>query len=456
MADPSDEFERAKAFFLEGLGEAQLENWALAEAAFRQSLNIMPERESAVSNLLASLVMQEKFQDAWEISGLAIRLGQANPVTNINVGILHHKARNLDQALALFDKAISLDAHNAEAHLNRGKVLLDLNEVSLATHAFDHALQSKPGFKDAEFCKSLALLVAGDFENGWRLYESRWSTNELKQKLKFSQSLWLGKESLKGKTILLHWEQGFGDTIQFSRFSNEVKTLGGNVILKVQTALFELSKSLEGVDVLVADGSPLPPFDYHCPLMSLPLALGTTLKTVPRVTPYLQADQTKVADWSNRLGPQHNMRIGIVWSGNPSHPNDHDRSIPLGQFLAAIPEDCEIIVLQKDIREKDASILETKGNLRHFADALKDFSDTAALCTLVDEVVTVDTSVAHLAGALGVPVNVLLPRKPDFRWLLGRNDSLWYPTMSLHRQESSGLWTKAFKEIKSKLMANQL
>lgn len=455
MTELSDEFEKAKTYFLEGLGEAKLENWELAEVAFRKSLEIIPERESTISNLLASLIMQEKFLEAWEISGVAIKLGQDNPVTHTNVGILHHKARNLEQALLFFDKAISLNPHNAEAHLNRGKVFLDLNKVSLAKSAFDKALRSKPDLREAKFCQSLALLATGDFENGWPLYENRWHTKELNQKLKFMQPLWLGKENLTGKTILLHWEQGFGDTIQFSRFCREIKKLGGKVVLKVQHPLFELLKSIEGVDILVTDGLSLPAFDYHCPLMSLPLALGTTLKSIPCDIPYLKANDTKIAKWSSRLGRKRKLRIGIVWSGNASHANDHDRSIPLKQFLTAIPHDCELIGLQKEIREEDTRILKSTNNLTFFGDELDDFSDTAALCALVDAVVTVDTSVAHLAGALGIDVNVLIPRKPDFRWLLEGSDSVWYPTMNLHRQEPDGCWAKAFSEIKSTLMSKQ-
>ena len=453
MSKPSDSFEKAKNLFLEGLAKANIENWELAEAAFRKSLEIIPERESTISNLLAALIMQEKFQDAWEISQAAISLGQNNPVTNVNLGILHHKSRNLEQALLFFDKAISLDPHNAEAHLNRGKVFLDLNKVSLAKSEFDKALQSKPDLKEAKFCKSLAFLVTGDFENGWLLYESRWRTKELMRRLEFEQPLWLGREDLKGKTVLLHWEQGFGDTIQFSRFAREIKDLGGKVLLKVQHQLFELLKSLEGVDVLLADGSPLPAFDYHCPLMSLPLALGIKPNTIPCDVPYLSAEPRKTAKWSKRIGPKRKIRIGIVWSGNAIHANDHNRSIPLKRFLTAMPPNCDLLSLQKEIREEDTSILNSTSNLQFFGDELEDFSDTAALCALVDEVVTVDTSVAHLAGALGINVNVLIPRKPDFRWLLHGGDSAWYPTMRLYRQELDGCWAKAFGEINSKLMS---
>ena len=455
MTKPSDNFEKAKTYFLDGLAKANLENWEPAEIAFRKSLEIMPERESTISNLLAALIVQEKFQEAWELSRVAISLGQNNPVTNVNVGILHHKARDLEQALLFFDKAISLDPHNAEAHLNRGKVFLDLNKVSLAKGAFDKALQSKPDFKEAKFCKSLALLVTGDFENGWPLYESRWRTKELMQKLKFEQPLWLGKEDLSGKTILLHWEQGFGDTIQFVRFSHEVKKLGGKIVLKVQKQLVELLKSLEGFDVLIADGLPLPAFDFHCPLMSLPLALGITPKTIPSDVPYLKADQTKIAKWSDKLGPKRKLRIGIVWSGNAIHADDHNRSIPLKQFLTAMPNDCDLLGLQKDLREEDTPILNSTSNLLFFGDELGDFSDTAALCTLVDAVVTVDTSVAHLAGALGINVNVLIPRKPDFRWLLEGSDSAWYPTMRLYRQGQDGCWAKAISTINTNLMSDQ-
>lgn len=451
MSEPTDEFASAKALFLEGLAEAQNKRWEVAEIAFRGSLKLLPGRETTISNLLAALIMQEKYQEAWEIAEDAAVLGGQNSVTNTNLGILYHKAREFEKALSFLDRAIDLDAGNAEAHLNRGKVLIDLNRVRMAIGSFDQALEVRPDFAEAEFCKSLALLVSGDFEKGWQLYESRWFVTN--PKLAFSQPLWLGREELAGKTILLHWEQGFGDTIQFSRFAKEVKKLGCNVVLKVQPALVDLLKSLEGVDELITTGSSVPAFDYYCPLMSLPLALAMEPDSLPNVSPYLCAKPEKITKWSRRLGPKSRLRVGIVWSGSTTHAGDYYRSIALHEFLMGMPDQCDLISLQKDVRKTDASALTTTGNIVHFGDELKDFSDTAALCTLVDEVVTVDTSVAHLAGALGCNVNLLVPFKPDFRWLLDRNDSPWYPTMTLSRQDENRCWANALYGIKSKLAA---
>ena len=256
-------------------------------------------------------------------------------------------------------------------------------------------------------------------------------------KRNFTQPQWFGHENIAGKTILLPAEQGFGDTIQFCRYVPLVAARGARVILEVQEPLSELMTSLTGASQIVSKGDPLPDFDIHCPLLSLPLAFGTRLETIPSAVPYLRASSQAVMNWDTRLGPKRRPRMALPGLVEPTHPNDHNRSIGLGALLPLLDIDATFVSLQKDVRTEDATVLKERSDLLHFGDALKDFSDTAALISNLDLVISVDTSVAHLAGALAKPVWVLLPFIPDWRWLLDRADSPWYPTARLFRQDPS-------------------
>jgi hypothetical protein len=256
---------------------------------------------------------------------------------------------------------------------------------------------------------------------------------------------------LAGKTILLYGEQGFGDTLQFCRYAKSVADLGARVILEVQKPLMPLLADLDGPSQLIATGSALPPLDYHCPLMSLPLAFNTCLDTIPASVPYLLADPIKVARWRERLGETKAPRIGLVWSGSATNLNDHNRSIRLADWVPYLPARCQFVSLQKDVREADAATLESTPTVLNFADELNDFSDTAALCECMDLVISVCTSVAHLSGALGKDTWVMLGFAADWRWLLDRADSPWYPSMKLYRPRNRGDWQGVFGQVESDL-----
>ena len=316
-------------------------------------------------------------------------------------------------------------------------------------------LALKPGYAEACWNKSLALLVTGDFKPGWELYEWRWKAETLTTVYErlFSQPLWLGKDPLAGKTILLHSEQGMGDTIQFCRYARLVAGLGARVILEIDASLVGLFQNLEGADLVIARGTPLPPFDCHCPLMSLPLAFRTDLETIPAAVPYLEVGKDRLAKWGARLGEKRAPRVGLVWSGRVLHKNDHNRSLGLAELISHLPAGCQYLSLQKEIRDMDRPVLASHGGILHFEDELVDFGDTAALCELMDVVVSVDTSVAHLAGALGRPVWILLPYMPDWRWLLDRADSPWYPSARLYRQERTGEWSGVLERVQADLLA---
>jgi hypothetical protein len=368
-----------------------------------------------------------------------------------NRGNVLKKLGRLYEALESFDKALTIKPDYAEAYSNRGLALQEFKRLEEAVASYDKAIVIKPDFSEAHWNKSVTLLLIGDFEQGLKLYEWRWKNEALAlPKRNFPQPLWLGVENIAGKTILLHAEQGLGDTIQFCRYAKMVKDLGARVVLEVPPALSGLLNGLHGVDTLVQTGQALPDFDYHCPLMSLPLAFKTELLTIPSPSPYLCADGSKLEQWSAKLGERKKPRVGLVWSGSTIHKNDHNRSLKLEELLAYLPKDYEYVSLQKEVRQVDAELLAGSDlgvSIRHYGQELKDFSDTAALCALMDIVISVDTSVAHLAGAIGMPTWVLLPYVPDWRWLLDRDDSPWYPSVKLFRQSEDGRWDSVLQRV---------
>jgi hypothetical protein len=356
--------------------------------------------------------------------------------------------------LADYDRALALRPDYAEAHTNRGVTMHVLERFDEALQCYERALAARPDFAEAHYNEGLSRLLTGDFNRGWAKHD-RW--REIAQfkhaERNFGQPRWTGSQAIAGKTILLHAEQGFGDTIQFCRYAPRVAALGAHVILEVQEALRDLiQRSLDGVVQMASKGDAMPPFDMHCPFLSLPLAFGTRLATIPRETPYLRASSQAAANWSARLPPGRRPRIGLAWSGRPEHNNDQNRSIDLASFLSPLQGiDATLVSLQREVRAADAVVLQQRSDLIHFGEELKDFSDTAALVANMDLVVAVDTSVAHLAGALAKPVWLLLPFIPDWRWLLGRDDSPWYPTMRLFRQDNSRQWDSAFHRLRAAL-----
>ena len=331
--------------------------------------------------------------------------------------------------------------------------LHDMLRFEAALECYDRVRALQPDFVDAHYNKSLCRLLTGDLVRGFATHEWRWETAQHRSfKRDFKQPLWTGGEDIAGKTVLLHAEQGFGDTIQFCRYAPLVAARGARVVLEVQEPLFALMTGLQGVAELRARGEVLPDFDLHCPLLSLPRAFATRLETVPATVPYLRAAPEKTAHWGERLGVKARPRIGLAWSGRPTHKNDHNRSIELAVFLQIFAGiEADLVSLQREMRDADAELLRTRGGVVHFGADLKDFADTAALIVNLDLVVAVDTSVVHLAGALGKPVWVLLPFIPDWRWLLDRPDSPWYPTARLFRQDDSRQWDGVIARVNAAL-----
>lgn len=371
-----------------------------------------------------------------------------------NRGAVQQALGQTDDALADYDQAIALDPQDALAHYNRALVLQAGSRWDEVVPSYDRAIAINPGYADAQYNRALALLFQGDFASGWRAYEWRWKSAQrlgIGTPRNFPQPLWLGEGSLEGKRLLLHAEAGLGDTLQFCRYAPVCAVRGAIVILEVQPPLRELLANLEGVAEVIATGEPLPPFDWHCPLMSLPLAFRTTLATIPSSAKYLQVDPVRLAAWRATLGPRHRPRVGLVWSGNPDNPIDARRSIPLADWLAHLPRDFEYFSLQKQLRDTDRDVLTECSFIVSFDEVLMDFSNTAALCECLDVIVTVDTSIAHLCGALGLRTWVLLPHAPDWRWLRDHEDTPWYSSLKLYRQRTAGDWDDVLGRVAADL-----
>jgi hypothetical protein len=371
-----------------------------------------------------------------------------------NRGVVLQSLGRQEAALLSYDRAIALDPADVMAQYNRALLMQDCSRWNEALASYDRAIELNPLFADAHYNRSMLHLFLGNFERGWRGYEWRWANARrlgIGEARAFSAPRWRGEEPIAGKRILLHSEAGLGDTLQFCRYANSCVRLGATVILEVPDVLSRLLGTLEGVSQVIGTGSPLPPFDYHSPLLSLPLAFKTTVDTIPASAGYLQANEKKVAHWRERLGERRGPRIGLVWSGNPNNPIDARRSIRLADWLAQLPTGYEYFRLQTQVRETDRTTLDSNPQVVSFDDDQLDFDNTAALCMCMDVVITVDTSLAHLSGALGHRTWVLLPQTPDFRWMRDREDSPWYPSVKLYRQSVAGDWSSVFDRVAADL-----
>lgn len=354
------------------------------------------------------------------------------------------------EAVAACDATLALDPRSAEAHNNRAVALRGLGRLNDAAADVDAALALRPDFADAQVNRSYHELVRGRFETGLPPFEYRpTGTRGALQRRDLPAALWLGAEPLEGRSILLHAEQGLGDTLQFARYAPLVAALGAHVVLEVQRPLHRLLAATAGVEVVIAAGDPVPRTDYRCPLLSLPLAFETRIDSIPLPETYVVAPPIEER---LRLPPATRRRIGLVWSGNPGHQNDRNRSIPFSELAPLLRDvDAEFHLLQTEIRARDRAALAAFPTLVDHAARIGDFADTAALVAQMDLVVSADTSVLHLAGAMSRPVWGLIPFMPDWRWLLRRSDSPWYPTMRLFRQPAHGDWASVVARVTAAL-----
>lgn len=446
--------EHSDALHLLGLVAAQTNNMQRAKELIGKAISIKPNNAALHLNYGNVLKELKQFNTALTSYLYAIKLKPDYADAYSNCGNVLKDIGQLDAALASYNKAIELNPDCALFYSNRGVAFQQLKQFDAALASYDKAIMLQADYAEALYNKSLLLLLKGDFDKGWGLYEWRWksSVNEILDRRSFPQEIWLGNKPLVGKSILLYCDQGMGDTLQFCRYAKLVAGLGARVILEVQKPLAELLANVEGVAQIVIRGESLPYFDYQCPLSSLPLAFKTNLQSIPSPTKYLNSDSSKVAQWQARLGVKTKPRVGLVWSGNIDHQNDHNRSLPLSYLLKYLPSNFQYISLQKEVRENDRQTLQSNSDILNFADSLHDFSDTAVLCELMDVVISVDTSVAHLSAALGNPTWILLPFIPDWRWLLDRADSPWYASAKLYRQEELNDWNGALRQVNADLI----
>lgn len=448
--------EPGHATTLSNLGCALLAQGRTGEAVqrLRQAIFIRPRHAQAWSNLAGALLRLDLLAQAEASCREALRLACDHASAWNNLGSVHKARGDSAQAEACYRTALRHAPDLAEAHSNLGIVLYERGAFDHAHACYRQALRCNHALGGARFNLALLLLLHGQFDAGWPLYEARWDTFPLcVQKRVFVQPRWRGDQALAGKTILLHAEQGLGDTIQFVRYASAVKALGATVILQAAPNLLPLLHGADGIDACIPDCSsectpddlPPPHVDYHCPLLSLPLALRNGASPTVPCAPYLCADQIKAARFERRLGPRLAPRVGLVWQGSRLHRNDQLRSLPLALLLALLPSGFTYVALQKEVDADDACTLASYPHVHNYADDLLDFSDTAALVDRMDLVISVDTSVGHLAGALGVRTWIMLSRIPDWRWMLDRDDTPWYPDVTLFRQQDNGGWEEVIR-----------
>jgi tetratricopeptide (TPR) repeat protein len=446
--------ERADAHYNLGRALQVLDRAADALRCYQRALALKPgyaEAHNNLGNVLLALNRPVEAVARFE-SALALRPDYAD--AHSNLGIAYHALDRYEEALASYARALALRGDHADAHNNLGLALRDMNRHAEAIACFERAQAVKPDMVDAQVNESLARLALGDFEAGWKKYQWRRLTTGFHRR-KSPRPLWLGDWDLAGQIILLHGEQGLGDTLQFARYVPLVAQLGAQIILAVQRPLAPLLTGLAGVAIVRAQGDAVPPYDCYCPLPSLPLAFGTTVDTIPAEIPYIGVP----ADRAEKLRPVMEAigrpRIGLMWAGNLAHPN-HRRWIALRHLLPLTQmRDLHFVALQRELPEGDAPLLESAQVSTFLGERQADLADTAALIAGLDLVITVDTAIAHLAGALGKPVWVLLPFSADWRWLRHRDDSPWYPTARLFRQPALGDWAGAVAQVRNALAAER-
>lgn len=435
-----------------GIGLHKLNRLTEALANFDRALALKPDL--AAAHFRRGSVLQELgiHVEALKSTDAALAAMPRHLDAHLSRGGILMSLNRFDEALASFEHAIALHPDCVNAHIFRGEVLKDLKRYDAALASYDRAIAVQPDNADAHWSKSNLLLLMGDYAQGWQLHEWRWKSPYFSQNQRdFQQPPWLGESSPAGKTLLIHAEGGLGDVIQKCRYLPAVHALGANVILEAPATLVPLMSSLGGDFKVVTRGDPLPAFDLHSPTMSLPLALNTNLASIPADIPYLRADAEKMKDWQRRLGNKTRPRVGLAWTGMVRRDIDPNparkRSIPLPLLAPLLALPIEFHSLQKHLRPDELSALAGTPEIRSHSEALGDFSDTAALIEALDLVITIDTSVAHVAGAMGHAVWIMLPYAPDYRWGTTGTATPWYPGARLFRQSARGDWSTVIAEI---------
>ncbi|MFH2091016.1 MAG: tetratricopeptide repeat-containing glycosyltransferase family protein [Pseudomonadota bacterium] len=429
----------------------------IARELITKAIHLTPDNPACYLNLGNVCQQENDLAQAIKWYEKSKHLNPANPKIYSNIGVALSKLGKLEESVIHLKEALRLDPDFAEAHNNLSETYKLMGQYDNALKSSKKAIALNPNFVAARWNQSILLLLQGDLKTGFKEYEWRWQRPKSPIRLFDTGVAWQG-QPLEGKTIFVYEEQGLGDTLQFIRYLPFVQKIGGRVIFEVVPQLLRLVQSFKGFDRLYVgipniDTRSVDRFDYHVPLLSLPGILNTTLDCVPKNIPYLYADPCLSKIWQSRMGNNLSAcKIGIVWAGHPEHANDMNRSVLLSRFkqLLDIP-DVGLYSLQKEKFDQWTDISPEKIFLRDFGDEITDFSDTAAIMDNLDLVISIDTSVVHLAGAMGKKVWALLPFSPDWRWMTDRDDSPWYPSMRLFRQPKPGDWESVFRAVKKKL-----
>jgi Flp pilus assembly protein TadD len=429
----------AKPAYLTTLGTALLNLGRRDDAVrvFDTAVQLKPDDAGLWSNLANALIEAGHVSDSLLCLARAHQLDPQNPKIRNDLGHGFMLLGRHDEALPWFDRALEIRPDSVETLNNKAFSLARLHRFDEAFAVYARSKAVVPDNAATEFNVALLQMLTGSFSAGWLGREARFRLPSPAPYPDFRQPRWFGDQDIEGKTILLYADEGLGDSIQFVRYVPMVAARGARVVVAVEEALRALLAPLPDVAECVAKSAVLPAFDLHCPISSLPLVFNTALETIPAPSSYLPSPaDDRVRRWEDRLGPHETLRIGLVWSGNPRHINDRERSIRLGEMLPILEVGATFVSLQKDPRPDDKVTLAAT-RIIDWTIELENFAETAALVSCLDLVISVDTSVAHLAAALGRPTWILLPYTPDYRWLLGRDDSPWYPTVHLFRQSES-------------------
>jgi len=469
-----------------GVSLAELERWNEARHAYLEYQTIRPESPTGWTNIGITFTKERRFPEAIETLQKAAALKPGDKLILRHLGIAYWSDKRWDEAIAsarlllsyfpddaeglnnlvvaltakrmpveaeaVLSHLLALQPLDAGVHVNRGNLQLSTGCVDEALASFQTARRLAPSLHIARQYEGMVQLLKGELQAGWENHEVGLDSRALNERIRFDRPLLEPGESLDGRVVLVHAEQGLGDTIQFARYLPLLAAKGAVVYLEVQPTLKPLMGDLPGVEAVFARGERLPEFGCHCPMLRLPYCLGKESDVIPPVGRSVCIPTERVSKWSSRLGVAAMPRIGVVWSGNPKHGNDHNRSIPFSEFtsLFDVPG-VQFFNLQKEVSAGDATVLGARTNVIDLSKELCDFADTAGAVEQLDLVITVDTSVAHLAGSLGKPIWILLPFAPDWRWLLDRTDSPWYPTATLFRQSAVADWEGPLKVLSERL-----
>lgn len=431
-----------------------LERFDEALASYDQSISLAPVRASLHNNRGAVLLKLKRFEEAVESFDLAIELGHEAAEIHLNRANALMQLNRFSDALADYTIGIKKRPEDAGAYCNLGVAQLELGCFDAAMASYERAIQLQPDLGVAYWNKAVLLLLLGHYQLGWELYEWGLKT-DLRRPPHLPEAdfegFWRGEENIEGKKLLIHGEQGFGDVLQFSRYALIMQSKGASVTLAVREPLVGILSTLSDQIEVIDSENELPAFDFQCLMLSLPSILGTTLESIPKNTPYLHPDRSKIDYWQRKLGKRNALRVGLLWFGSASNPRDKIRSLQLDALAPLLEMPFEFHSLQNEVRDSDQPVLEVFRQIQQHQDELKDFTDTAALISELDLVITVDTAVAHLAGALGKPIWILLPFVPDWRWMNDRQDSPWYPSARLFRQAKQGDWKNVISNVRDEL-----